>query len=113
MPGSTTSWQPKGLQLSYNPADYLTTEQLKNSKKLQREYEQLKKWAEEPTEISPLTISKFLKTVHDGLMNERHSRPTHKLHYIDWAVSAIDVQLRMFNEQLRKTQNLNTGSKGT
>ena len=95
----------KGLQLAYNPADYLTVEQLKNSKKLQQEYDQLKKWAAEPTEISPQTISKFLNTVRDGLMNEGHRRPVHKLHYIDWTLSAIDVQLRMFNEQLKKMPN--------
>ena len=92
----------KGLQLAYNPADYLTVEQLKGSKKLQQEYEQLKSWAVEPTEISPRTISKFLNTVQNGLMNEGHHRPAHKLHYIDWALSAIDVQLRMFNKQLKK-----------
>ncbi|MHC4555927.1 MAG: gamma-glutamylcyclotransferase family protein [Planctomycetota bacterium] len=92
----------KGLQLAYNPADYLTAEQLKRSRKLQQQYEDLKKWADEPTEISPQTISRFVKTVQNGLMNEGHQRPIHKLHYIDWALSAIDVQLRMFNKQLKK-----------
>ncbi|UCE99525.1 MAG: gamma-glutamylcyclotransferase [Planctomycetota bacterium] len=95
----------KGLQLAYNPADYLTAEQLKASKKLQQQYDELKKWAVEPTEISPQTISKFLNTIQDGLMNEGHHRPVHKLHYIDWAISAIDVQLRMFNKQLKKSLN--------
>jgi hypothetical protein len=33
-------------------------------------------------------------------MNEGHRRPAHQLHYIDWALSAIDVQLRMFNKQI-------------
>lgn len=102
-----TNYEPlimclKGLQLAYNPADYLTAIQLRTSKKLQREYDHLKNWAAEPTEISPMTISRFLSTVRDGLMNEGHHRPAHKLHYIDWALSAIDVQLRMFNEQLKK-----------
>ena len=92
----------KGLQLAYNPADYLSAEQLKVSGKLQQQYEDLKKWAAEPTEISPQTISKFLNTVQTGLMNEGHHRPAHKLHYIDWALSATDVQLRMFNKQLKK-----------
>ncbi len=91
----------KGLQLDYNPADYLTNEQLRGSRKLQRQYEELKQWAAVPTEISPQTISKFLKTVQNGLMNEGHHRPAHKLHYIDWAISAIDVQLRMFNKEVR------------
>jgi hypothetical protein len=93
----------KGLQLSYNPADYLSAEQLKSSKRLRQQYEDLKKWADEPTEISPQTISKFLNAVQTGLMNERHRRPAHKLHYIDWVLSAIDVQLRMFNKQIRKS----------
>lgn len=95
----------KGLQLAYNPADYLTTEQLKGSRRLQRQYADLKKWAAAPTKISPQVISKFLNTIQDGLMNERHRRPAHKLHYIDWALSAIDVQLRMFNKQLKKSLN--------
>jgi len=96
----------KGLQLAYNPADYLTAEQLRTSKKLRREYDELKKWAVEPTEISPQTIGKFLNTVQDGLMNEGHRQPVHELHYIDWVLSAIDVQLRMFNKQLKKNAEL-------
>lgn len=93
----------KGLQLAYNPADYLTAEQLRASRALRRQYEQLKQWAGEPTQISPQTISRFLKTVQAGLMSEGHRRPAHTLHYIDWVLSAIDVQLRMFNKQLGKT----------
>ncbi|MHC4239533.1 MAG: gamma-glutamylcyclotransferase family protein [Planctomycetota bacterium] len=93
----------KGLQLACNPADYLSAEQLKANKKLQQDYEKLKSWAQEPTEISPQTISTFLKTVQSGLMNEMHRRPAHRLHYIDWALSAVDVQLRMFNKQLKKS----------
>lgn len=93
----------KGLQLAYNPGDYLTVEQLSSSKKLRREYEQLKEWAAEPTGIRAQTISRFVKTVRQGLMNEAHRRPAHKLHYINWALSAVDVQLRMFNQQLEKT----------
>jgi len=38
----------KGLQLAYNPADYLTAEQLKKSAKLRREYEELKKASLDP-----------------------------------------------------------------
>ncbi|MHC4061596.1 MAG: gamma-glutamylcyclotransferase family protein [Planctomycetota bacterium] len=93
----------KGLQLACNPADYLSAEQLKANKKLQHDYEKLKSWAQEPTEISPQTISTFIKTVQSGLMNEMHHRPAHRLHYIDWALSAVDVQLRMFNKQLKKS----------
>jgi len=92
----------KGLQLAYNPGDYLTAEQLHSSRKLQQEYEELKHWAVEPTQISPNTIGRFIKIVREGLMNERHYRPAHHLHYIDWAVSSVDVQLRMFNQQLKK-----------
>jgi gamma-glutamylcyclotransferase (GGCT)/AIG2-like uncharacterized protein YtfP len=94
----------KGLQIAYNPADYLSADQLKSSKKLQQQYEELKQWAAEPRVISPQTISRFVKTIRDGLMTERHGRPVHKLHYIDWVVNAIDVQLRMFNQQLKKTK---------
>ena len=93
----------KGLQLAYNPADYLSIEQLKNSKKLRDEYEELKQWSEEPTQIRPQTITKFIKTVQEGLMCEFHHRSAHKLHYIDWALNAISVQLRIFNEQTKKT----------
>ncbi len=96
----------KGLQMAYNPADYLTAEQLGSSRKLQREYEELKRWAAEPTQISPQIISRFLNTVQEGLMNEGHHRSAHELHYIDWALSAIDVQLRMFNKQLKKSTKL-------
>jgi gamma-glutamylcyclotransferase (GGCT)/AIG2-like uncharacterized protein YtfP len=95
----------KGLQLDYNPGDYLNVEQLRSNRRLQRQYEQLKKWSTEPTEISAQTIGRFLKTVQRGLMNEAHHRPAHKLHYIDWALSAVDIQLRMFNKQLRKSLN--------
>ncbi|MHC4692845.1 MAG: gamma-glutamylcyclotransferase family protein [Planctomycetota bacterium] len=103
-----TNYEPlimclKGLQLAYNPADYLSAEQLKNSKKLCREYQDLKKWAADPAPIGHKTIIKFLNTVRDGLMNEAHYRPAHKLHYIDWALNAIDAQLRKFNRQLKKT----------
>jgi gamma-glutamylcyclotransferase (GGCT)/AIG2-like uncharacterized protein YtfP len=91
----------KGLQLSCNPGDYLTVEQLRGDPKLMQQYEELKQWAAEPTEISPQTIGKFTKAVQEGLLNEGHRQPVHKLHYIEWALSAIDVQLRMFNKQLR------------
>ncbi|OHB64830.1 MAG: hypothetical protein A2168_04275 [Planctomycetes bacterium RBG_13_50_24] len=92
----------KGLQLSYNPTDYLTAEQLKNNGKLQEQYEELKKWAAEPTEINQRVIKRFIKTIRDGLMNEGHRQPVHTLHYIDWVLSAIDTQLRTFNKQLRQ-----------
>jgi gamma-glutamylcyclotransferase (GGCT)/AIG2-like uncharacterized protein YtfP len=92
----------KGLQLAYNPGDYLTAEQLKKSAKLRREYEELKAWSANPTEISPKTISGFLQTVREGLQNEAHHRPAHGPHYIEWALAAIDMRLRTFNEQLTK-----------
>jgi gamma-glutamylcyclotransferase (GGCT)/AIG2-like uncharacterized protein YtfP len=104
--GEKTNYEPlimclKGLQLEYNPGDYLTAEQLLSSRKLRREYEELKQWAAEPTQISSQTISRFLKTVRHGLMNEGHHRPAHKLHYIDWVLNTISVQLRTFNEQVK------------
>jgi gamma-glutamylcyclotransferase (GGCT)/AIG2-like uncharacterized protein YtfP len=92
----------KGLQLSYNPADYLTVEQLENNPKLQEQYEELKKWAAEPTQIGQQTIKRFVGTVLDGLMNEGHRMPAHRLHYINWALSEIENRLRTFNKQLKK-----------
>ena len=91
----------KGLQLAYNPGDYLSVEQLRANPRLRRQYQELKRWAARPTPLSQHTITRFLNTVHGGLMNEGHRRPAHQLHYIEWAVSAIDVQLRLFNQQLR------------
>jgi len=93
----------KGLQLAYNPGDYLSADQLNADAKLRREYEELKSWAAEPTEISRQTVSEFINTVQQGLMSEAHHQPVHKLHYIDWALSAIDVQLRMFNKQVKES----------
>lgn len=90
----------KGLQLECNPGDYLTVEQLKGSQELRDQYEELKQWAANPTPLKAQTIANFVKTVRAGLMNEGHHRPAHELHYIEWALSAIDVQLRMFNKQL-------------
>jgi hypothetical protein len=94
----------KGLQLAYNPGDYLTAEQLRRNKRLRQEYEELKKWANEPTQISQQTIIKFISAVQNGLMNEGVHQPVHKLHYIEWALSAIDVRLRMFNKELGKSR---------
>jgi len=91
----------KGLQLAWNPADYLTCEQLKASERLRAEYEQLKRWAYEPTQIQQEQIARFLGTVRLGLMNEGHRRPVHTLHYIDWALGAVEAQLARFNRQLR------------
>jgi gamma-glutamylcyclotransferase (GGCT)/AIG2-like uncharacterized protein YtfP len=93
----------KGLQMSFNPADYITAEQLKADNKLQRDYEELKKWAAEPTEIDSKSINEFLHIVQQGLMHEAHHRPAHNLHYIDWALSAVDIQLQMFNKQVKQS----------
>ena len=93
----------KGLQLACNPGDYLTAEQLKRSKKLREQYEALKNWALEPAEINPKSISNFLMTVQSGLMNEGRRRPIHTLHYINWALGAIDIRLRMYNKQLKES----------
>jgi gamma-glutamylcyclotransferase (GGCT)/AIG2-like uncharacterized protein YtfP len=103
-----TNYEPlilclKGLQLAYNPADYLTADQLRTNPALREQYEELKAWAVEPTEISRQTIDRFIKMVQTGLMNEGHRQPAHHLHYIDWVLSALDGQLRTFNKQLRQT----------
>ncbi len=95
----------KGLQLSYNPGDYLTVEQLRANPRLQRQYTRLKRWASNPTTISDQTIRRFLSTVSEGLMNEGHHRAVHPRHYIEWALGALDIQLRMFNKQVAEVRN--------
>jgi len=92
----------KGLQLAFNPGDYLSVEQLRADPRRRRDYQNLKRWAADPSPISQQTIGRFLNTVHRGLLGEGHHRPAHKLHYIEWAVSAIHIQLRMFNQQLER-----------
>jgi hypothetical protein len=90
----------KGLQLAYNPADYLSVLQLSRSKLLQRDYEELKEWARDPAPLDGKVITKFLGTIRRGLMNEHLHKPAHQLHYIDWALNSVDVQLRLFNNKL-------------
>jgi hypothetical protein len=92
----------KGLQLVYNPGDYLTAAQLSTSRKLRHQYEELREWSATPTEISRRTRGRFLQAIHKGLMDEAHQRPAHKLHYIDWALGAIDIQLRLYNKQIQR-----------
>ncbi len=91
----------KGLQLAYNPADYLTTEQLASSRRLREQYKELKEWSDNPTEIDPRTRGRFVNAIEKGLMSESHNRPYHKPHYIDWTLGAIDIQLRLFNKQIK------------
>ena len=104
-----TSYEPlilclKGLQLGFNPGDYLRPEQMQADPRLARDYQELKEWAARPTEIGRQTIGRFLDVVRLGLMDERHHRPAHNLHYIDWALSTIESQLLQFNELLNQTQ---------
>ncbi|MFA7485320.1 MAG: hypothetical protein WCZ89_04795, partial [Phycisphaerae bacterium] len=104
-----TNYEPlimclKGLQMAYNPGDYLTVKQLRNSPVLRRQYETLKKWGLSPTEINSETINEFIKTVRSGLMSEGHRQPVHKPHYIEWTVSEIQSKLNNFNEQIRNSQ---------
>jgi gamma-glutamylcyclotransferase (GGCT)/AIG2-like uncharacterized protein YtfP len=90
----------KGLQLSCNPADYMTFEDVEKSSVCRQEYEELKSWAFKPEPISPQIIGKFINAVEEGLMNEGRKRPIHKLHYINWALNTIESQLKAFNSQL-------------
>jgi len=92
----------KGLQLAYNPGDYITAAQFASSRRLRHQYEQLKEWSANPAEISRRTMGRFLQAIRKGLMDEGYHQPIHKLHYIDWALEAIDLQLRLFNKQIRK-----------
>jgi hypothetical protein len=90
----------KGLQLAYNPGDYLSAEQMQKNPRLYHHYQELKKWANHPTPIGEPTIRRLLDVVRSGLMIERHHRPVHNLHYIEWALNAIDTQLKAFNQQV-------------
>ena len=92
----------KGIQIAMNPGDYLTAEQLASSRRLRNEYEELKAWANTPVPISRRTKGRFLNAIYDGLMHEAHNKPYHKLHYIDWALGAIDLQIRLFNQRIEK-----------
>lgn len=92
----------KGIQLALNPGDYLTAEQLAASRRLRNEYEELKEWALNPKPIARTTKGRFLDTIYDGLMHEGHNKPYHKAHYIDWAMGAIDLQIRLFNQRVEK-----------
>ena len=94
----------KGLQLAYNPGDYLTPEQLKQSRRLRHQYQQLKEWSANPSQISRSTRGRFLDAVKKGLMTEANHRPYHQLHYIDWALGALDIQLRLFNKQIEQKE---------
>lgn len=96
----------KGLQIAYNPGDFLTIEQLNASGRLRQKYVELKEWSLNPTEISRRTKGRFLDAIEKGLLNEGHSRPYHQLHYIDWALGAIDVQLRLFNKHIHQQDDL-------
>jgi hypothetical protein len=91
----------KGIQLAYNPSDYITAAQMNESSRLRQQYKELKEWADNPTEISRSTMGRFLQAIQKGLMDEGNGKPYHKLHYIDWALGAIDIQLRLFNKQIR------------
>ena len=91
----------KGLQLAYNPGDYITSAQLNSSRRLRHQYEELMEWSTNPTQISRRTRGRFLDAIRKGLMDESHGKPFHKLHYIDWALGAVDIQLRLFNQKIQ------------
>ena len=38
----------KGLQLAYNPGDYLSAEQMQQNPRLHHHYQELKEWAHQP-----------------------------------------------------------------
>jgi hypothetical protein len=90
----------KGLQISCNPGDYLTSEQLKESQKLRDEYAEMKEWAAGPVPLSSGTVADFIDAVREGLMKESRGRPAHRLHYIQWALGALRLQLQTFNKKV-------------
>ncbi len=102
---SKCSYEPlivclKGLQVSYNPGDYLSLEQLKDPS-LRFEYQELKRWSSSPVKIAASSIAAFLDTIRNGLLNEGHNEPVHLAHYIDWVVTSIESQLQDFNDKVR------------
>jgi len=92
----------KGLQLAYNPGDYLSAEQMQQNPRLYQHYQELKKWANHPAPIGERTIHRLLDTVRHGLMMEGHHRPVHSLHYIEWVLHAIETQLKAFNQPVQE-----------
>jgi len=99
----TANYEPlilclKGLQIAYNPGDYLTAAQLRADAALRKDYQDLCQWAESPTPIPPDVIGSFLDTVYRGLFSERHRRPAHNLHYLDWTMDSLADQLYGFNK---------------
>lgn len=90
----------KGLQISCNPGDYLTSEQLKENQKLRDDFAELKEWAAAPKPLSSGTVADFMDAVREGLMKELRGAPAHKPHYIQWGLSALRTQLSMFNKRL-------------
>lgn len=92
----------KGIQIAMNPTDYITADQLAASRRLRNDYEELKGWAAAPTPIARTTKRRFLDSIYDGLTHEARNKPYHKPHYIDWALGAIDLQIRLFNQRIEK-----------
>jgi hypothetical protein len=92
----------KGLQLAYNPGDYLTAAQMDGQPVLRQDYEELKRWAHHPAGISADTLARFLDTVHAGLRVEGHRRPVHSPHYIHWVLGAVSTQVRAFNQSVEQ-----------
>ena len=90
----------KGLQLAYNPGDYLTAAQMEGEPGLREDYEELKRWAVQPTPIPADTLNRFLEAVHQGLSIEGHRRPVHNLHYIGWVMGAIRSHIQVFNQRV-------------
>ncbi len=48
-----------------------------------------------------VVMMRHFSSVKKGLVTEAHSRP----HHIDWALGAIDIQLRLFKRQIDKPPN--------
>jgi len=100
-----TNYEPlilalKGLQISCNPGDYLTADQLRTDQSLRDEYAALKEWAANPRPLSSGTVADFMDAVREGLMGEAHGVPAHRLHYIQWALTALRTQLQAFNKKV-------------
>lgn len=98
----------KGLQLHYGPGEMLTHKQMQADPALERMFNVLLGWAEQPTPIAPADATLFLDAVAAGLNTEYHGRPAHAKGVIDAALAGLQGQIAQFNT--RTAQPPNPGS---
>ncbi len=87
----------KGLQLRYQPGCFLTPTQYRDRPELRELFEALTAWAESPAPLSEAEVGGFLDAIHEGLMTERHGRPSHGRAYIGYCLDHLQGELERFN----------------